>query len=176
MSKLTTKDLTSIAVMTALTAVCSLITVPFTVPFTMQTFAVFFSLRFLGGKNGCISIALYILLGAVGLPVFSGFSGGLGHLAGPTGGYIAGFLLSGVIYCLGERQADKGRLLRYTLQAVCLLACYLCGTFWFCHVTGLGFIAAASVCVLPFVIPDAVKISLANLVSDRLNHQIRSKS
>ena len=174
MQKLTTKDLTSIALMSAATAVCSWLTIPFTVPFTLQTFAVFFALEYLGGKKGTLSILLYILLGAVGLPVFSGFAGGIGHLAGPTGGYIIGFIASGVIFCLGEKLSQKGALVHYALQLICLIACYALGTVWFCHVTGTAFMAALSICVLPFVIPDILKIALADIVAKRVGmHQAK---
>lgn len=175
MKKLTTNNLTSIALMSAVTAICSWLTVPFTVPFTLQTFAVFFALEYLGGRKGTLSILLYILLGAVGLPVFSGFAGGIGHLAGPTGGYIIGFIASGIIFCLGEKLAEKNRLLHYALQAICLFACYALGTLRFCHVTGTGFGAALGICVLPFIIPDVMKIALADVVAKRVNLQRVSK-
>ena len=79
-----------IALFAAIIAVCSWIQIPMTVPFTMQTFAVFCALTTLGGKGGTISILIYIVLGAVGVPVFAGFTGGIGILFGTTGGYIIG--------------------------------------------------------------------------------------
>ena len=85
-AKLSAKDMAQIGMMTALMAVCAWITVPFTIPFTLQTFGVFVTLRLLEGRRGTFAIALYILLGAVGVPVFSGFGAGGGVLAGPTGG------------------------------------------------------------------------------------------
>ena len=168
MKKLTVKDLTNIALMSAVTAICSWLTVPFTVPFTMQTFAIFFALKYLGGKKGTLAIVLYILLGAVGLPVFSGFTGGVGHLAGPTGGYILGFIASGVIFCIFESLTGKRFAATFILQIFCLLACYTLGTLWFTHVTGTAFLAALGVCVLPFIVPDVLKIVLANIVAKRL--------
>ncbi len=86
------KDMTLIAMFAAIMAVCSWISIPAPVPFTLQTMAVFLAVGLLGGKRGTIAVAIYILLGAVGLPVFAGFSGGLGTLLGLTGGYIFGFL------------------------------------------------------------------------------------
>ena len=83
---LSTRKLAYTALMAVVLCICSWITVPFAVPFTMQTFAVFCSLLLLGGKLGTLSIGVYILLGMVGLPVFSGFRGGIGHIIGPTGG------------------------------------------------------------------------------------------
>lgn len=87
-------DLAYTALGAVLIAVCSWITIPMAVPFTMQTFAVFLTLSLLGGRRGTAAIAAYVLLGAVGLPVFSGFSGGFGVLLGATGGYIAGFVFT----------------------------------------------------------------------------------
>ncbi|MBP5250511.1 MAG: biotin transporter BioY, partial [Lachnospiraceae bacterium] len=91
-----------IAMMAAIMAVCAWITIPAAVPFTLQTFAVFLAICVLGGKNGTIAVFVYILLGAVGLPVFSGFKGGVGVLLGNTGGYIIGFLFSALVMWLLE--------------------------------------------------------------------------
>ena len=92
--------LVQIALFAAIIAVCSWIQIPMTVPFTMQTFAVFCALATLGGKGGTISVLIYIVLGAVGVPVFAGFTGGVGILFGTTGGYIIGFLFTGLLYWL----------------------------------------------------------------------------
>ena len=100
MSSSSIRSLCQIALFAAIIAVCSQIQIPLTVPFTMQTFAVFSALAILGGKNGTISILIYIALGAIGIPVFAGFSGGIGVLFGTTGGYILGFLFSGLLYWL----------------------------------------------------------------------------
>ena len=106
-------DLTYMAVCAALIAVCSWISIPAAVPFTLQTFAVFCVLGLLGGKRGTVSILVYILLGAIGLPVFSGFNGGIGALLGTTGGYIIGFIFVGLrdrpcasrLWCWGLQSA-----------------------------------------------------------------------
>ena len=100
--KLTTMDLTCIAVCTVLIAVCSWISIPSVVPFTLQTFAVFCVLELLGGKRGTLAIVVYILLAALGLPVLHGFSGGPGAVLGTTGGYLLGFILIGLVYWLNE--------------------------------------------------------------------------
>lgn len=96
-SGIDTTDITLTALYSALIAVCSWISVPAAVPFTMQTFAVFVTVGVLGGKRGTYSVLLYLLLGAAGLPVFAGFTGGVGHLFGATGGYIIGFLFSAIV-------------------------------------------------------------------------------
>ena len=101
--RMDTRDITMIAVCTAMMVICSWISIPATVPFTMQTFGVFLCVGLLGGRRGTLAVSVYLLLGAVGLPVFSGFTGGIGHLFGATGGYIIGFLFSALVMWLIER-------------------------------------------------------------------------
>ena len=127
---LSVRDLTYTALMTALMAVCAWITVPMTVPFTMQTFGVFMALLVLGGAKGTTAIALYILLGMAGVPVFSGFNGGIGVLAGPTGGYIVGFLFTGILYWVLQKFC-KNRKGKAGVLAAGLCLCYAFGTVWF---------------------------------------------
>ena len=152
----------------ALTAVCAWISLPVAdVAFTLQTFAVFLSLGLLGGKWGSISILIYLTLGAVGLPVFAGFRGGIGVLLGVTGGYLWGFLLSGLVYWSLEK------LCKPLGMIAGLLVCYLCGTFWFSlYAGGAGFWAALVKCVVPYLIPDAVKLYLAQTLSERLKKHL----
>ena len=168
----TAKDLAQIGMMTAVMAICAWITIPFTIPFTLQTFGVFVTLRLLGGRKGTVVILLYILLGAAGVPVFSGFGGGVGVLAGPTGGYIAGFLLTGLLY-MATKKIRTARWKENAVLAVGLLICYAFGTAWFCVVKGnagspMGFLQAAGICVLPYLIPDGVKLLLADQVAKRV--------
>lgn len=166
MKKDSVKSLCYIAMMAVLICICSWISVPFVIPFTLQTFAVFFSLLLLGGKKGTASICLYLLMGIIGLPVFSGFGGGIGHLFGPTGGYIIGFIFTGVVYILLERLMKKSKTVQWLALGSGLLLCYLIGTLWFTAVYSLqgssvGFWGAFSMCVLPYIVPDCVKIMLA---------------
>lgn len=172
-----TRDLALIPLFSVLTAVCTWIMIPGPVPFTMQTFAVFASLLILGGKRGTAAVLVYILLGLIGLPFFSGFSAGPGVLFGPTGGYIIGFIAIGLIYMLvtglfGERDRVKGAAL-----VVGLAVCYLFGTLWFTRVyngsTGpVTFTAALGMCVLPFVIPDLIKLTLAFWIARQVRRRL----
>lgn len=167
------KKTAAVAMMAAVLCVCSWLTIPFTIPFTMQTFGVFCALLLLGGRDGTIAVALYLLLGAVGLPVFSGFRGGVGHLLGPTGGYLVGFLLSGLFYWILEAGAKKRFWLRVTALAGGLLLCYAAGTVWFAVVAARGGEPRAigtilSLCVLPYLLPDAAKLALALFVCGRV--------
>ena len=168
-----TLDLAYIAVGAALIAVCSWISIPMTVPFTLQTFAVFFMLTLLGGKRGTASIVVYILLGAAGVPVFAQFSSGLGVLTGSTGGYIIGFLFTGLIYWAAERFLSDKLWVRIAALVLGLAACYAFGTGWFIKVytDANGAVALNTVlgwCVYPFIIPDVVKMGLAVTIASRV--------
>ena len=172
-ASLTTTDIALIGMFTALMAVCSWISIPAAVPFTLQTFAVFLTTGLLGGKRSTIAVILYIILGAFGLPVFSGFAGGIGHLLGPTGGYIFGFIFTALIMWLIEYKNGRSILVLAFSMAAGLLICYAIGTEWFVHVyTGnnepVSFATALSWCVIPYIIPDTLKIVLAVVLTRRL--------
>ena len=171
-------DLAYIAVCAALIAVCSWISIPATVPFTMQTFAVFCALFLLGGKRGTIAVCIYLLLGAVGLPVFTGFKGGFGALLGTTGGYLVGFIFIGLIYWLAESLFGQKKPVRIPAMVIGLLVCYTFGTAWFLLVyarssgaVGVG--TALAWCVLPFIVPDLAKMALAFLIASRVRPRLR---
>lgn len=176
--KIGTLDLVYIAVGAALLAVCAWISIPLTVPFTMQTFGVFFVLSALGGKRGTCSILVYILLGAIGVPVFAQFSSGLGILLGNTGGYILGFLLTGAIYNVMTKLLGEKLPVRIAALVLGLAVCYAFGTAWFMYLytKANGAVTLGTVlswCVIPFVIPDLVKLALAVVISLRLKPVIK---
>lgn len=176
---MSTRNAAYIAMMAVILCVCSWLTIPFTVPFTMQTFAVYCALLLLGGKRGLLAIGLYILLGLVGLPVFSGFRGGPGHLLGLTGGYIIGFLFTGLGYLLMESKLrGLGFLPRIVLLALDLLPCYLVGTLWFTavsrlHGSEIGFFSALGLCVVPYILPDLLKVVLAERICARVGKHLK---
>jgi len=172
-----TKDLAYVAVCAVLMAVCSWISIPATVPFTLQTFAVFCTLGLIGGKRGTAAIVVYLLLGALGVPVFAGFSGGIGILIGTTGGYLLGFILMGLVYWLGERLGKGSRVVLIGAMVLGLALCYAFGTAWFMFVyarqsgaVGLG--TALAWCVIPFILPDLAKLALAVFLSDKLRRAL----
>ena len=157
------------AVFATLIGLCAWISIP-TAPiaFTLQTFGVFLALGVLGGKWGSLSILIYLLLGAVGAPVFSGFQGGPGVLLGATGGYIWGFLGAGLVYWCFEKLCKP---LSFLLGILC---CYLCGSLWYSIYAGTaGFGAALVQCVLPYLLPDGVKLTLAYTLSKRLRKYMK---
>ena len=130
----------------------------------------------LGGKRGTVSVLVYLLLGAVGAPVFAGFRGGFASLIGTTGGYLVGFILLALIIALAQARWGLGQWVFVLSAAVGLLVCYAFGTAWFLIVytrTGaitLGVVLAK--CVLPFLLPDAIKLALATLLRARLYRRI----
>ena len=158
-----TRKLTRCALFAAMMALCAWLGLPLghTV-FTMQTFGVLLALGILGGKRGTISILCYLLLGAAGLPVFSGFRGGIGAILGPTGGYLWGFLGTGLVFWLLEKWS------RPAAMVAGILVCYACGTVWYMTYTGGALAAVLAQTVLPYLIPDAVKLVLALRLTKRL--------
>lgn len=168
-----TRDMVYIAIFAVLIAICSWISIPTTVPFTLQTFAVFLAVGVLGGKRGTLSILIYLLLGAIGVPVFAGFTGGIGIVLGTTGGYIIGFLFSGLIMWAMEQLLGKKTWVLALSMVLGLLVCYAFGTAWFMVVYAkqagaVGLLTALGWCVFPFIIPDIIKIVLALVICKRL--------
>ena len=177
-TRLRTRDLTHIALFAVLMAVCAWITIPMTVPFTLQIFAVFAALATLGGRRGTYAVAVYLLLGAVGLPVGAGFQGGLGWRLGTTGGYIVGFLCIALIYWLMTAKLGESLPVSIAACVLGLAVCYVFGTIWFIAVyartTGpVGVMTALGWCVFPYVIPDLLKLVLAVTLSQRIKGFLR---
>ncbi|MEE0424543.1 MAG: biotin transporter BioY [Blautia sp.] len=176
-TKTKTYDLAYIAIFAVVMAVCSWISIPMTVPFTLQTFGVFMAVGVLGGKRGTLAVLVYILLGVVGVPVFAGFSGGIGVLLNTTGGYIVGFLFSALVMWGIEKVFGKKPVVQIISMVIGLLVCYALGTIWFMVVyarttgaVGLG--TVLSWCVIPFIVPDLVKIALAFVLSRKVRKYV----
>jgi len=179
-------DMAYIAIGTAILTVCSWITIPSVVPFTLQTFAVILILGMLGGRRGTFSILLYILLGLIGVPVFSGFRGGPAALFGTTGGYILGFVLTGLLWSITGKAVRRAvdpetRMplpLRLLAAILGMAVCYFFGTAWFMilYTRNTGAISlgtALAWCVIPFIIPDLIKLVLAVALSGKLRKLAR---
>ena len=164
------KELALCGLFSAMMAVCAWLSIPlFGVPVTLQTFAVFLALLALGGKLGSISVAVYLALGAVGLPVFSGFHGGFGAFFGATGGFLWGLLAAALLFwTITALFGEKSRLVAVTVG---LFACYICGVLWFSHIY-TGSENPFLITVLPFVIPDGIKITLAWIIARRLRRHM----
>lgn len=180
--RLHTQNIIFTALFTALTAVCSWISIPLpftTVPLSLSLIAPYLAGFVLGCKYGFLSQVIYILLGVAGLPVFAQFTGGISILLGPTGGFIIGYALCALI-CGAARTTDSDAhgnaalkphqgLLRYILLMLLgLTACYGCGLLWFMYLMKASLLTGLSACVIPFLPGDAVKIALAALLSVKL--------
>lgn len=178
LSKNEVKTIVLIPLFSSFISVCSFITVPSAIPFTLQTFGVFATLALLGGKLGTLSIVLYIFTGIIGLPVFSGFSGGIGHLFGPSGGYIIGFVLTSLFYWLITHLCGDKIFIKALALIGGALLCYLFGSLWYTFIyfkdlSLSGFLSSISICILPFIIPDSVKLALSLIIERRLRKLIK---
>ncbi len=149
------------------------IPLPGLVPISLATFGVMMAGLLLGWKYGVLAVAVYILLGAVGVPVFAGFKGGVSALLGPTGGYIIGYLPYAALAGLNIRKAQDSFWGRCGLLGLGTLACYTLGTAWFMHVTGRTLAESLSLCVLPFLPGDAVKMGLSSFLTPRLRKAVQ---
>ncbi len=174
MQKLETKDYILLAMFAALTAVLAQIIIPLPfspVPISLATLSIFVAGGLLGGVKGGLSQLVYVLLGAIGLPVFAGMNGGFGVIAGPTGGYLLGYVAGAfVIGILKFPKVFWG----YALSMVFgICVCYTIGTVWYTVVMGTTFVSALMMCVVPFIPGDILKICLAALLVMKLKKVIQ---
>lgn len=162
------------ALFAALLAVCAWISFPVSeIAFTLQTFGVFLTLGLLGGRLGTVAIAVYLVMGAVGLPVFTGFRGGIGVLLGATGGYLWGFAAAGLVYWCLTALLPRNRFVCLFAMITGQLVCYTLGTFWFWLVylrggSAVSLLPIFAKCVLPYLLPDGLKLFFAWLLTGRL--------
>ena len=167
-----TRRLTMTALMTAVFCVLAPFSIPIgPVPLSLTTLALYASLYLLGWKRTTVSLLAYLLIGLIGLPVFSGFAGGPGKLLGPTGGYLIGFLPMAILAGQGIART-RSRLLQLAAMALGTAVCYAFGTAWFCVSMGSGAGAALAVCVVPFLPGDLLKILLALSVCPALQKRL----
>ena len=159
MKSITTKKIALCGLFAALTAVCAQISIPIgPVPINMAHLSVFMAAGILGSKYGALSQVVYLCLGAMGLPVFSGFMGGLGRLTGPTGGYIVGYVVTAfVVGLLFEKFGRKKIWMLIIWMYIGWVAEYVIGTAWFCYITKTSVMGALSLCMFPFLPGDLVK-------------------
>ena len=151
------------ALFAALLCICSPISIPIgPIPISLATLAVYFIGAVLGCVDGTIAVAVYLLLGAVGLPVFSNFEGGIQKLIGVTGGYLIGYLPCVAIVGLA---ADKFRAKRWLIVPAMIVGTallYALGTVWFMITTHRTLAESMTLCVVPFLPGDALKIAVAS--------------
>lgn len=169
-----TYEMASVGVMTALMCVLGPLAVPIgAVPITLTNLVVYLAVYLLGGKWGTISYGIYLVLGICGLPVFSGGTGGLAKLAGPTGGYLVGFVFMALITGLVIERVKYQVVISIIGMIVATMVAYLFGTVWFVLQAGCTVAYALGVCVFPFLIGDFVKIIFAAVFGRGLRGQLK---
>ena len=174
--KLAPKEMAVTGVMTAL--ICILgpwaIQIPISpVPITLCTMGIYFALYVLGMKLGLVSVVLYVLLGAIGVPVFTNFSGGVGKLLGPTGGYILGYLFLAVICGFFLSKFPEKLPLHVAGFVLGTLVLYLFGTLWLQYQLKLTFPAALMAGVIPYIPGDVAKLFIAIIVGLPLKKRLK---
>lgn len=174
MKKIPLRSMILCALFAALTAVCAQIQVPIgAVPVTMQLLPILLCAALMAKQYAALTTAVYMLMGLVGLPVFAGMAGGAAKLFGVTGGYIIGFLPCAFITALMIERLGRAWWIQAISMVVGVLVCYVFGTAWFMVTKGVGLWASLTMCVIPFLPGDAVKIALAVVLSLRLEKPMK---
>lgn len=174
-----TKNIALMAIFVALMAVCSWISLSFgQITFSLQTFAVFVTVGLLGLKRGTISVVVYILLGLAGVPVFAGFTGGIGVIAGYLGGFIVGFLpaaiIIGLIIMLVKVEGEfKKMMVMFIAMLLGDAVCFLIGGIWFKNVLELDWASTFSLSMAPYIVPDIAKMLVAIIVINRVKAYVK---
>lgn len=169
--KIKTKQMVLIALMTAVTCVLGPLSIPLPfspVPISLTNFAIFLAIFVLRMKNGTISFIIYLLLGAVGVPVFSSFRGGLQVLAGPTGGYLIGFIFLALIMGFALDHFDRKLVPTIIGMIIGMAVCYAFGTVWLAKLLSLSFKEGLMMGVIPYLAGDVAKIIIAAIVGPKL--------
>lgn len=171
--KLSIYKIALIGVMTAITCIMGPLSIPIgIVPISLTNLAILLTVIILGWKMGTISCLIYLLVGLVGLPVYSGFSSGPGKLFGPTGGYLVGFIFLAIISGIFIDKF-RGKIYMYVIGMVIgTIVLYAFGTTWISFQRNLSFEAALAICVVPFVPWDIAKIVCAVIVGPIVRKQL----
>lgn len=160
------------ALMAAVTCVLGPLSIPIgPVPISLTNFVIYLSLYVLDWKKGTISYIIYLLIGLVGVPVFSGFTGGIAKLVGPTGGYIIGFIPMAIIAGLAIDKF-KQKWIHLCGMIIGTVVCYAFGTLWFCLQSGTPVLSALSICVFPFIPGDLIKMVIATFAATKIREKI----
>ena len=173
--KIRTKQMVLIALMTAVTCVLGPLSIPLPfspVPISLTNFAIFLAIFVLGMKSGTISFIIYLLLGAIGVPVFSSFRGGLQVLAGPTGGYLIGFIFLALIMGFALDHFDRKLVPTIIGMIIGMAICYIFGTAWLAGQLGMSFVAALGIGVIPYLPGDTAKIIIAIIAGPQIRKAV----
>ena len=171
--KITTQQMALVAIMTALTCILAPFSLPIgPVPISLTNLVIYFSLYLLGWKLGTLSYVIYLLIGLVGVPVFSGFSAGPAKLFGPTGGYLIGFIPMAIIAGIVIDKYTEKWLLCLLAMIVGTIVCYALGTAWLAYEAEMTFQAALMAGVIPFIIGDIAKMIVAIIVAPMIKNPL----
>ncbi len=171
-----TRNMTVCAIMAALMCILGPMSVPIgPIPISLTNLVIYLTVYLLGTKKACISYLVYMLLGAVGLPVFSGFAGGIGKLAGPTGGYLVGFIFMTIICGVIMERVQRRAIPTWLGMVLGTLVAYLFGTVWFVVQTQSAIMYALTACVFPFIPFDLIKITIAILLGKAVRKRLPSE-
>lgn len=172
-----TRTLVRIALVTAVTCILAPLSIPLPfspVPLSLTNFVLYVSIFLLGWKSATISYLVYLLLGTVGLPVFSGFAGGLGKLAGPTGGYLVGMIFLTILSGFIAERCNRKPVIIFLGMLLGSAVNYLFGTLWLCMQLHLSFLEGLMTGVVPYIVFDIIKMVIALIigitVQKRLKH------
>ena len=177
MNKINTRNMTTIGLMSALLCIIGPFSIPLPfspVPIVLSNLMIYISCSILGTKKGTLSVIIYLLIGLVGLPVFSGFTSGLSKIAGPTGGYLIGYIFCAIITGLFvEKFEDK--IYMYAIGMILgTLICYAFGTIWLAKQLSLTFMQALFMGVIPYLIGDSLKIMCGTLIGFKIRNKLNS--
>ena len=173
-NKISTKQLTLIGVMTAVTCILGPLSLQIgIVPISFTNLAIYFSVYLLGGKRGTLSYLVYLFIGLVGLPVFSGFTGGFPKVFGPTGGYLIGFIFMAFISGIFIDKFSSKIYMCFLGMIIGTIVTYLFGTAWLAFQANLTFNAALSLGVLPFIPGDIAKMVIAALIAPQIKKRLQ---
>lgn len=175
MKKLSSKEIVIIALMAAIMCIVAPFSISIAispVPITLAMFILYMMAYVLRPAKAGICVVIYLLLGLVGLPVFSGYSGGFAKLAGPTGGYLIGYIFTAVICSVFIWKENSGIILNILGMVLGLAAAYAFGTAWFCISYEMGVGKALMMCVVPYLPADAVKIIIAALAGPAVRKRL----
>lgn len=169
-----TAGMTLMALFTAVTCILAPLSIPIgPVPISLTSLVIYISVYILGWKRGLITYLVYLFVGIAGLPVFSGMTGGIGKLAGPTGGYLVGFIFTVILCGLFVEKGNGRWYVSFIGMILGTAVLYAFGTAWFCISTGTVLLPALELCVFPFLIGDFIKMALAVLTGPRLAARIK---
>ena len=171
---ITIKKMAIVSLMTAILCILSPVSIPIfisPVPVSLGVLAIYLTAYVLEPVESLVSVVLFLLIGIFGLPVFSGYSGGVAKILGPTGGYLVGFLFTVYISSFFIH-LKKGIIFNILGMILGLALCYLLGTIWFSYQQGKGFLASLLLCVVPFLLGDAIKIAVASIIGSEISKRL----